>query len=761
MKNQNLSLNNIIFYIKIRIHLFVVLISLISIISIFLRIVNFNSFSGISQIVFLDWIFHLIVYTSTCFALLFLPMYPIIFIIFKENNLNFLERMTISIVINLSFYVIVGILGFYLGFALTDWFFFIILVIMYFLLILSSSIFNLKKGKSNIFKRKYPNDYKEKFKTNFTLLSFIKKVRLSNSVLLVMLIGLICILGVLVTTIFIGTDPWMHISIIKFITDINYLPSSDYFGSFGFHIFGAVIHFFSGLDIFLIPRFFIFYTFPISSLLVYILLMRIFRNKNLAILGIFILVSSSLGFINMMIQFWPSSFAIILGIALFFLLYIRLQSFIQEKEPKKKQIRSSMFFSYSLFITFFISCLLIHSLIAVILLVSYIWVYLIYFIKSYRRGSDFILLGICLCVFFIFYLFNISTGYFIVFNKLSSISWYFILFGIIIIGILEGLVLLHYRKSMTFTKGKYSSIIRGETHGVFKKIEERFLFPIVFALSISIISIFAVINFFLFKFDVITIFTGFEILIIWSFAIWGLFIFQYKPRGKPLFLWGFALVIILIAGFSFDLISGSLTFFSRISYIASVIVAIGFVSYVYSLIKTNSVQKLKIKAFMIFLTIFSLMATYFELYSSVEFYSLKRREVSTIQWYSNFSSDQNVIIAEFGWSSIFIYYSYPFDEDNATLPLNSVIDFHSASNNYLNPQFHIYNGTNLLTDLKVNSSKDVFLIVSNNYLLVSGFELFGKLTNEEIEMYYSLPYLNRICVSKSENGESTPYYWVI
>ena len=150
MKNQNLSLNNIIFYIKIRIHLFVVLISLISIISIFLRIVNFNSFSGISQIVFLDWIFHLIVYTSTGFALLFLPMYPIIFIIFKENNLNFLERMTISIVINLSFYVIVGILGFYLGFALTDWFFFIILVIMYFLLILSSSIFNLKKGKSNI-----------------------------------------------------------------------------------------------------------------------------------------------------------------------------------------------------------------------------------------------------------------------------------------------------------------------------------------------------------------------------------------------------------------------------------------------------------------------------------------------------------------------------------------------------------------------------------------------------------------------------------
>ncbi len=65
------------------------------------------------------------------------------------------------------------------------------------------------------------------------------------------------------------------------------------------------------------------------------------------------------------------------------------------------------------------------------------------------------------------------------------------------------------------------------------------------------------------------------------------------------------------------------------------------------------------------------------------------------------------------------------------------------------------------TELKTDSNKDVFLIVSDNYLLVSGFELFGQLTDEEIEMYYALTYLNRICVSKSENGKSTPYYWVI
>jgi hypothetical protein len=330
-----------------------------------------------------------------------------------------------------------------------------------------------------------------------------------------------------------------------------------------------------------------------------------------------------------------------------------------------------------------------------------------------------------------------------------------------VIGILEGLVLLHYRKSMTFIKGRYSLIIRGEKHTFFKKIEEKYLFPLIFALVIVLIFVFAIVNFLLFNFNFITIFTGFEILIIWFFAIWGLSIFQYKPKGKPLLLWGFGLGIILLVGFLFDFITGSFTFFSRIFYLSSILIAIGFVSYFHKLIKTNSIHKLKIKAFMVLLATFSLMATYLELNSSVEFYSLKSREVSTVQWYSNYNSNQNVIIAEFGWSSIFIYYDYPFNDNNASLSLNSVIFFHTASIDYLNPRNHIQNMTNILIELKIDSGKDVFLILADNYLLVSGFELFDQLTSEEIEMYYNLTYLNRICVSKSEDGKSTPYYWVI
>lgn len=761
MKIQNLNLNKCIYYVKTRIHLFIIIFSTISLIFISLKIINFNLVSGLSQIFYLDWIFHLMVFICTCFTLLFLPLYPIIFTIFKEKNLNFLERLAITIVANLSFYIIVGIFGFYLGFAITEWFFFFSLLITYFISISYIFIIDLKRGIFQIFKVKFTHKEKQEFIDDFSILAFIKRFRFSNSALLIIFIFLVCILGIFGTSIFIGTDPWMHISIIKFITDINYLPLSDYFGTFGFHIFGALIHFFSGINIILIPRFFMFYTFLISTLIVYNLFMRIFRNKNLAIFGIYVLVFSSLGFLNMMYQFWPSSLALIQGITLFFLLYIRLQSFIQEKEPSKKQIFSSMFFSYFLFIIIFISCLLVHSLIAMIILTSFIWVYLIYFIKSYRRGYDIILLCGCLSIFFVFYFLNISTGHFIIFTRLNTVSWYYILFGIILIGILEGLILLHYRKSLIFTKGRFSLIIKGQKHKRLKKIEEKILFPLIFSFIIITMFAFTIANLLIFKFSFLTILTGFEILLISSFAIWGLNIFQYKPRGKPLLLWGFALGILLMASLLFDFLTASYTFFSRIFYLSSILIAIGFVSYIYKLIKTNEIQKRKMTFFIIFVTTFSLLATYFEVSSSVEFYSLKRQEVSTVQWYSNYTSNQNVMIGEFGWGPIFIYYDYPFEENNATRPLTSVIFFHTATNNYLNPKLHIQNGTNVLAELKMDSGKDVFLIVTDYYLVLSSLELFGQLTSEEIEMYYSLNYLNKIHSSKTESGQEIPLYWVI
>jgi len=164
---------------------------------------------------------------------------------------------------------------------------------------------------------------------------------------------------------------------------------------------------------------------------------------------------------------------------------------------------------------------------------------------------------------------------------------------------------------------------------------------------------------------------------------------------------------------------------------------------------------------MIFIVSFSILASDLEIYSSLEFYSLKRREISSIQWYSNFTSDQYVVIAEFGWGPIFIYYDYPFEEKNATRPLTSVVFFITSSNEYLNPRLHIQNGTNILIELKSDLENDVYLIVTDEYLLLSSLALFGSLTSEEMEMYYSLNYLNKIVSSKAENENEIPIYWVI
>jgi hypothetical protein len=360
-----------------------------------------------------------------------------------------------------------------------------------------------------------------------------------------------------------------------------------------------------------------------------------------------------------------------------------------------------------------------------------------------------------------FYILDISTGHLNIILTFITLPWYYILFGIIAFGVIEGLILLHYRKSMVFTKNRFSSILAGEKNKIFKKIEDKILFPLVLSLTLILAIAFGLTNYFLFKFDTLAVFNGLETILICSFAIWGLILFQYKLRGKPLFLWGFGFGIILIIGVLYDFVSGTFTFSSRIFYLSSIVISIGFVSYFYKLIKTNSIHNLRTKVFLLGLVSFSLIITNFEVYSSFEFYSLKRREVNILQWYSNYSPEPNVVIGEFGWSSIIIFYDYPFENNNASLPLNSVLYFEIASNEYLNPNQHIQNNTNVLKELKKSSGKEVYLILTDSFLLISSLELFGRLTPEEKEMYYNLNYLNKVCSTKTENGNEVPLYWVI
>ena len=66
-----------------------------------------------------------------------------------------------------------------------------------------------------------------------------------------------------------------------------------------------------------------------------------------------------------------------------------------------------------------------------------------------------------------------------------------------------------------------------------------------------------------------------------------------------------------------------------------------------------------------------------------------------------------------------------------------------------------------LLRLKKELNTDIYLILDDNYLVFGTWEVFQRLTEEEMASYYYMDYLNRIASCKSENGIEVPYYWVI
>lgn len=133
-----------------------------------------------------------------------------------------------------------------------------------------------------------------------------------------------------------------------------------------------------------------------------------------------------------------------------------------------------------------------------------------------------------------------------------------------------------------------------------------------------------------------------------------------------------------------------------------------------------------------------------------------------MRWYLQNSDDKNVLVLEFGWNPVFVYYDYPYDEKNSSLPLTTTQYYITFNSSIINPDNHIdEHGNNVLKDLKKNYNADIFILLTKNYLTTTQIGYFGELTEEQVEKYYSLNYLNRIFSVKSENGDSTPYYWVI
>jgi len=756
-----IKINEIAFNLESRNQVLIFLLSLMALGLVFCHIIKLNIFLGISEILFLELLFQIAITLSTIYIVTILPAYPIFFIISKNNGFSFLEKLNLTIVINLSFYILTAYIGFFLGFQITALFFFLTLLIFFLSLVSYIIVQEYRNNKYRFIKAKKVN------KINLGKLSLIKNIKSrmsTNGFLLIIFLLLICVLNVVRFTYFFGTDPWLHMFIIKSIVKMKYLPLEEYYGSIGLPIFGAVIHFFSGVDIILIPKWFVFYTILVSALVFYNILMKIFNNQALAIFGVFIIEFAGLGFAYMMYQFWPSHLVIIQSLTIFFLLYDRLQNFIKEERPTKEEVLSKIWFYYIIISLIFITSILTHALTSVIFLLSFMWIFFIYFLKDYRRGFDFIFLSLLGGIYLTFYVYGLSSEHFFFLDNSDIFSFSFLLiFAFIGTSMIGIFIIWKLKNTLLFTKGRFKSVIMGKKYSYYKTIEDKIIIP--FALSIvgALTLFFTIGNFLWFNLPITIIFAGIELMLFVAFGIWGILIFQKKPRGKLFFLWAIFFLFFFSAVFLFDVLSTNSKYWARVFFIMPPLLVIGFISYVYKLIRTNSITKRRTKYFLSFLIIFSLFTSYTHDFFTVQYVSLTRRQVGGAIWYSKHTEDKNVIVTEFGFNYMFMYYDYPYSQGDTDLRGRHIHKFIDARDDDLfQPEEHTdkVDGDEL-QEIKEEEETDVVLTPDDQYYKNDEWDTYGYLDEEDKEEYYEADYLNRIYSAKSESGEENSYYWVI
>lgn len=754
MNHIKINTRKFISLILSRIHVLILFISSVSLFFVFLELINIDAIVYTNQIGFISNLFQIAVFLSMIYIILFLPSYPLFFIIFKEKSFNFLEKLGLTIILNMSFYILTGYFGFFIGIPITGIYFFFAVAIFYFSFIGYIVYFEMKERKFSIFQHK--------IEESFSIYNSLKEliVKNVNTILLLIFIALICILNVERFSYWYGTDAMFHAYMIRTITEINYLPLNQYFGAVGIHIFGAVINFFSGVNILLIPRYFLFYTFFVSTLLVYNFLKKIFNNKNLALFGVFILEFSSIGFSNMMYQFWPTALSTLQCLTILFLLYIRFQSFTKKDRPKMEEIYLDIYFYYILIIIIAISAIFTHSVITPILLISFLLIYLVYFLEDFKRGFDFVVLCILCGMYLFFSSFNIFSNFYFLFK---GIPWY--IYPIAIIGSI--LVIFLFRKTIKFnyTPGRFSEAITGKTHKKLKRFEDKFLFPFVFLLTSVFTTGFIIFNYLILDIYFSKIIIGLEVVILIVFSLWGYLYFQLKPKGRLLILWLFSIILLFMASFIVDIFRGESFLSGRILILLSPVIVFGFIAYIYKIIKLNLLGSLQVKLLIFLFIAFSFFSHFYDELTDLDGieYNLTRREVISIQWLTIHTSNKEIIFTEFGMNYVFMYFDYPFDEKNTSFNGLYMHYFIPIYEDYFHPDNHFNEttGANILQEIKNNYNSNFYLMLDDNYLALREGVIIDRLTVAEMEAYYNLNYLNKICSSKSEYGVEVPYYWVI
>ncbi|TFF89501.1 MAG: hypothetical protein EU549_00430 [Promethearchaeota archaeon] len=697
------------------------------------------------------------------YIILLFPTYPLFFNLVEKDKLILLEKFVFTIISNLSFYVIIGFFGNLIGIYLNGFFFFYTTFGLYAILASISIYLYNKRRFAEDFTQINNSRKVQENSNNFSYRENINKPWISknkNKILLAVFLMLLCILYFTLVPNLNNTDAWIHITIIKIIDIKGYLPVQDYYGAMGIHIYSTVFHFFSNLDIFFISRYFLIYSILFSSLILYMIFKKIFKNNNLAIFGVFIMEFSSLGFIRVVNNFWPTALAFFQSILIFYILYARGYKFMEFQEINFEKIRKNMISSYILIIILFIGSLLTHSLITIIMLISYLWLYLIYFIRDFRRGVDFIVLLFLGFLVIVFFGLGIGTGHIeVLLVNLNYPFYYYIL----AIGALAVILFPVIRKLVRGIKfGRKEIILQIKEKKKEKKIETKYVIPIIISIVCLLTVILLIINDLILNINIQSLFTIVEIFLFASFGTWGFIWFQKSSRGEILYIWYIGFAIILMFAFLYDVFIVVSTIWPRIIEICSVVVAIGFISYFYKIIKMKIIDNNKVRLFLVSLIVISLIISISEISYFAKLFSLEEKEIENIETFSKYTSERKIIICEFGERAAFIYYDYPYQTAERDFQILDVHLFLLVNAQYLKPENHIYeNGTNILSNLKKDYEMEVYILLTQYYFQFGSWSFYDGLSDKELAQYYNLTYLNRIFSSKAVNGEEKPIYWVI
>ncbi|MHA1467524.1 MAG: hypothetical protein ACTSP6_05530, partial [Promethearchaeota archaeon] len=132
MYNLKLGLIKSLLHVRKHFNCYMVAVSLISVAFLLLKLIGIDILLNFESNTLFGSFFGFFWMISSIFIILFLPSYPIFFTIYKKLKFNTLEKICLTIVINLSFYIITGYFGNGLAFALNIYFFFSLLISFYF-----------------------------------------------------------------------------------------------------------------------------------------------------------------------------------------------------------------------------------------------------------------------------------------------------------------------------------------------------------------------------------------------------------------------------------------------------------------------------------------------------------------------------------------------------------------------------------------------------------------------------------------------------